>query len=871
MARTTKDCIKAIQQATADLGYGPEITDAQADSLLARIDRLAKERMKSKGTALDHELQAIAGELISEANLEAKVQHRNRLITLDRERRSFAYIKNYVQNTGRSAGEGLLTLLEGGSRLSDGIRQSVDAQASALRDQYLGKLVAGLESSGAMGTFRKFRKVDEEALYKELFNISQADAKPVGFTGNKEAGEIAKIVYEITEAQRIRLNEAGAYIRPLEGRIAFQSHNGSRIRKLGANRQESFDAWYEKILPLLDAERTFQGRDPKAMLREVHRNFYTDSHLKPPDEAEVELFSIQGGSLSNRVSHGRVLHFKSGEAAKAYNDAFGVMNLRDNIMHEIQRNARTIALMENFGPSPKVTYDRIVRRATEWAKNIEENGSVPDQAKNAYKQVQSLNSTALETSWAKVTGDIDIPQNVNLHKGLNYIKAWTRISKLGGAGISSIFTDPVFASVRLARAGFSQFEFMQNIAKVAASRAGADAELRAQVALQGEFLEGFTGTIAHRMDSMTGADGVLQKTQEKFFALTGLTYITNTLKSAVARTVTADLGRVATFDLDAIPSQSLRNTLRNYGVTKEEWEALRTIVSKAPETDHPHILPQDVAKVSDDRLRAILKADGRQDIPANMTRARNRLETKVRTMISDMTDSAVPTPGAAEFRIVSGTNRAGTVSRGIRELLLMFKSFPITILTKHMAQMAYSQGSNTFKEFLLHDGKGRLLLLQMAALATVGGYLSGAVRDALRGRTPKPLTDEDGKPRFDTISDAMLRGGAFGIYGDLLFSDYSRYYSSFTGTALGPVFGQADEAFRIYGELQAGEDPTYKALRLARGNVPFANLFFVRPALDYLFWWHLQEALEPGSLGRMERAVEEQGQEYFISPREAAQ
>jgi hypothetical protein len=55
-------------------------------------------------------------------------------------------------------------------------------------------------------------------------------------------------------------------------------------------------------------------------------------------------------------------------------------------------------------------------------------------------------------------------------------------------------------------------------------------------------------------------------------------------------------------------------------------------------------------------------------------------------------------------------------------------------------------------------------------------------------------------------------------------------------------------------------------------NTPFMNLFYTRIVLDYLILYQIQEALDPGSLRRMERRVErEQGQEFLLAPSEVVE
>jgi hypothetical protein len=161
-------------------------------------------------------------------------------------------------------------------------------------------------------------------------------------------------------------------------------------------------------------------------------------------------------------------------------------------------------------------------------------------------------------------------------------------------------------------------------------------------------------------------------------------------------------------------------------------------------------------------------------------------------------------------------------------------------------------------------------MVQMVALATIGGYLSGAVKDMLKGRTPKPLIDRDtGGINTKTLNDAALRGGGLGILGDLLFNEYDRQYQSFLGTAAGPVVGQLDPLANIITKVRQGEEAGPETVKFIQNNLPLANLFYIRPVLDYLLFWNLQEALSPGSLRRTEKKVEEVNQQkFFVKPSE---
>lgn len=152
-------------------------------------------------------------------------------------------------------------------------------------------------------------------------------------------------------------------------------------------------------------------------------------------------------------------------------------------------------------------------------------------------------------------------------------------------------------------------------------------------------------------------------------------------------------------------------------------------------------------------------------------------------------------------------------------------------------------------------------LAQIIVATTVLGYGAMAVKDLLKGRTPRDPTD------WKTILAAMTQGGGAGIYGDFLFGEFNRFGRTPLESAAGPSLGAASDTLRLWSQLVRGEADGGDALRLALGNTPFVNLFYVRPTLDYLILWDIQEAIAPGTLRRMQRRIErDQGQQMLISP-----
>jgi len=56
-------------------------------------------------------------------------------------------------------------------------------------------------------------------------------------------------------------------------------------------------------------------------------------------------------------------------------------------------------------------------------------------------------------------------------------------------------------------------------------------------------------------------------------------------------------------------------------------------------------------------------------------------------------------------------------------------------------------------------------------------------------------------------------------------------------------------------------------ISLIKGNVPGANLFYLKPVLDYAIWYQLQELMNPGYVSRMERNLKNRtGQDMWAPP-----
>ena len=146
-------------------------------------------------------------------------------------------------------------------------------------------------------------------------------------------------------------------------------------------------------------------------------------------------------------------------------------------------------------------------------------------------------------------------------------------------------------------------------------------------------------------------------------------------------------------------------------------------------------------------------------------------------------------------------------------------------------------------------------------MTTLMGYVAMSAKDALKGKEPRSLKDAG------TWRDAFVQGGGGGLIGDYLLGEYNTFGRGLTKSLAGPTFSTLDDLAQLVAAARDGDKLASKSLNTLIKNVPFGNLFYLRPAINYMFLYQLQDAASPGYLRRSERRAEKKmNQEFFIKP-----
>lgn len=643
-----------------------------------------------------------------------------------------------------------------------------------------------------------------------------------GSTGNASAKAIAEAMEEVFEGLRLRRNAAGGRTGRLERWAMPQSHDAQAVADAG------YGAWRDFILPLLDRERMIDQRtgqpfSPEALelaLRDVHETIASDGwNARSPGGAGRP-------SLANQRADHRFLQFADADSWMAYQERFGGRQSPfDVIMGHIDGMARDIALMERLGPNPEATM--------RWLGDMIEKEANLDGSKKMREAASAARST-LQSYYDQLSGKLNQPHNRARAKIFSTVRSLQVASKLGSAVLS---TTSDTATQILARRynGLPVLRGAMTQLKQLNPASAADREMAVRL-----------GMIAEDWAQMSSAQGRLlgeELTSERARVLaegvlrvSGMNAVTQSGRSAFWLDALAHITdqRDTTWQqLDA----PFRSMMERYGLTEGNWDTLRA------------------TELEEDGGARWIK-------PQNITDG--RLRDTVMRMINTEMDFAVPVPGVAVQAAMNSAARPGTWVGEILRTGLQFKSFPMTIMAMQFQRIMAQRGFNR-----------ATYAAQMIIFTTVAGAIALQLKEIAKGRDPRPMADEKGKPDGAFWAAALFQGGGAGIYGDFFKSSTSRFGGGLADTLAGPAFQTVDSVTQAAliqpGKAVLGMDSNVgrATLRVIKSEVPGMSLWFGRLAFERLMLDELQQQIDPNyrdAWRRLDRYAEEQGTEYFWAP-----
>ena len=633
-------------------------------------------------------------------------------------------------------------------------------------------------------------------------------------------------------------NEAGGLIGKMERYDLPHIHNRQAVTRAG------FKGWKDAGLTRPDGTSRIDWTRMEDHL--TGKPFQPEGRSEPPKEVQDKLFlemygniafgkesreavygRPQGKALYKKHSEARVLHFKSADDWIEYNRLFGSGDPFKSIMSHAHRMAKDITLMREFGPNPGLGADY---RQQLWMEKARGNEALTKAAEA---------DTARGLRMFKVLSGSPMADSA--------MQDWiaTFMSSARHVMTSAFLDRAVIASMsdmntmRLAAQSMGmnpgnligkQIGALQSLSREELLRAGwvADTMSDAGTALARFQQEVAPADVAERLSSASmRAQGLSQWTDRA--RATFYQEFSGLLASQAGRTIN---------DVD----EPLRSLLRKHGVSEDDWRAFTD-----PETFFR----------ADNGATFAMPLYWREATSLDRKRA-DEIFFKIQGIAEEQMEIAVPTQSILARSFVDPAAYdmpPGSIGYEVIKSGLMFKSFAMTFTL------------NQYRQLMAQPTiPGRIgYAFNLAAGATVMGALALQINDVLLGRDPQNMSPMD-HPMF--WARAAMKGGAFGIIGDIVSTGQASWGGGFASYVAGPAPQAVGDVwnltFKNAYEFATGADTHFAedVARFGKRYTPMGQTPVIGPALDRLFWDQLQLWLDPDSANALAKAAKKRSNLY---------
>lgn len=865
----TNPCLEAVQKAV-----GRELTTKEqkevSEVVQDLLDRFGKE---AQADGFQESVMKAVDELIADTEAAAIIEKRNAALNAKAKIGMQDYLKTVWKDDPT---EGLKAVL--GNSLADrqGSRNGVTAHIDSLAHNYVSGMTAKLAKGGVLDLAAS-GKLDDQ-IWKAMSELSRKTPdESILATVTPEAKEIAKVFNEYNELSRNHANQAGAWIKKLEGYVLRRSHDTVKIKKAAGMMIKNGDprhakAWKDFVAERIDWEKTMSDvpmarRDQ--VLGELYTQFAAGVHVK---FGEGGVAGLKGfANIGKKLSRERVLHFKTPQAEFEYHTKFAQGgSIFENMTTGLMRMARDTAVMRKLGPNAKANYDAAI---AEMKKTYVKEGN---EAK--VLEINQTESKLNRDLWPVITGEINIPENAGMAKWSQTIRNVEIMGDLARAVLSGLSDIPFYASAMryTGERNFGSFlngmhDAVTNLVKGVGSKTTPD---QIQMASEMGILIDAVASPASHVDVDTTAAGRTSAWVQKFFKYNGLSWWQDKIRMGSVMATAHRHAQYAGKGFNELPS-GMQAILRQFDIKPKEWDFIRSLEIDTDSQGRTFLTPEVINKADSTKIQEFL-GDGKKMTPAKGERLKSELLNKYRTLFSEVAAMATSEPGKMERAIMMHGTRPGTWLGETLRHFWMYKSFTTSVMRKHLGRELWGYDSNKVS---IAEALGRMVkgknnsgaggLANMIVFGTMMGYGSMVLKDLASGKTPRVPKDRDSALRI--MGAAMAQSGSMGIYGDFLFGELkSRMGQGPLETFLGPTYKRISDITDLYQRVRSGDDFGSKAFNFALNNAPVANsaynLFYTRWALDYLIVYRMQEMMNPGYLQRMQNRLKREKQQEFLVP-----
>ena len=683
-----------------------------------------------------------------------------------------------------------------------------------------------IEQAGGQTLYKKFFSgyLDDdiykiEDYYKTKLRESQGvhgtsaeDAKQ-SLNVSEDAFKIHKILTDVTNASQRFLTDAGMPRKALPNYIGAVSYDTVAILKTPKN---------DFIKDLLE----HTGADIYAA-ESLYQSFVEGSQRLTSLDAPID-------DLRNIVDKSREIVYKSGESKSKFLKKYGLVkkkgefdrlwNSGSNVMaglrSSIQNDSNLAAVVSWWGTRPFIAFDAAHAAMSDKILKGFETGKGRKDVLSSLKGTKHLGERLLKeyvfgqprSISALTTARRNLMRAVSaavLGAGAKFVAVLSdfglsalHLSKLEGRNIFSTIADGFKKRLEVG-VPFIHAEKRKNIAR------------RANLILSTE-LSDYTAKLRTENDPTLGLGSWLYN---KAMYFTGLPYVTDVGLGANSTYMGMSMGDAFKYPMSRL-HKDFTTALLSHGIDAKMWDYIRKLPDVSLKYDGIDMVFQDQLWVALSK-----KVD---DGSLTRTRAEDIYRRYDTHMNSIASEKSIPHVTAYERHAYNAfTDDPDSVMGNTAATVMQFK---IIAATAFRSQMDATSGKRLGES---RDFAMTAIAKSMAVMTVMGGA-TVMLKDLSQGKSTR-----EWDKRF--FYEAMLRGGVFGLMGDMVFGERSSYFGGWAGTALGPtvsgpIFGAVSTVNRLFHyDLEESLD---SALDTLGGLVPSVNPMwqFMMNSLFLHYW-----------------------------------
>jgi hypothetical protein len=645
-------------------------------------------------------------------------------------------------------------------------------------------------------------------------------------TGDQLAKAVSNGFQKVIDEGSARAKAAGKIFSELEDWRLPQHWSPSRVaqlddaaRKLGQRGQDEY---------VRDHLNEIASGGLKLFDKETNRYATADQYSEMLKKAwsDIKTQGADDGPFSKNM---RTFEFQPGqEGANSWLKLQGKYGVGNEIMGAVDQHvnnmARTIALNEIYGPNPDATFAALMRKVNEGP------GS------SLVKGTRWLDSSrALQLTYDNLSGRGNPIANEAYARFWSGARDVVGVASLRNLPITIIPGDTAMSFMSANFNGMSGFDILGHVFDGKMTREVAQ-HLQVSANGYGEFIN----NSVRRYEDQLNVSGMIRKVSRQIVKATGADWWTTNgrlgAQISYLHTLQAETGK----SFANLTPDLRENFLGRYGFTADEWERMRNV--------EPWQAPNG-AKYLD------------------VTKIDRPLSERLMAAIKEQSAFAFHQPDARTQAIMRGGAQAGSVGGELQLMLGQYKQFTMERMTTHLMRI--------FTDGPIENRVARGLAF--TALSMAAGAVSLQAAAVVTGKDPLDMKS----PKFWV--EAFARGGAGGIYGDVLGAAIhgDRGPASIVGQMAGPVPGMGADMFSAaFAPLRQALDESGRPIKgsFAKEAVQglqrhSPNTFYAKLAIDRLFWEKLQVLVDPNyrqSFRRAEQNAKKQGSGYWWGPGEPA-